>query len=470
LLCRRVLRAPVNGISLDASDMNAPKVFVSYSREGREHENWVLQLAASLRRNGVDAALDQWDLKPGSDMTLFMESQIRDSDFVILICTPTYAQKSNIPSGGVGYEKNIISAEMLQSRDLRPKFIPVLRDGDFNSALPTYLGSKFAIDFRPSREQADALGELLRAIHEVPPSSKPTLGPSPFTDVAVPATPASQTVAVAPLIAPVSIPPGAVGVSGHVESWEQRALGRFNFLRETRINKEKEDPFASGYWQASFALQGSLRNVSLPELLEILRKSKTNRTGWDIGWVPTHEGIAPYPFQDGIEVWLAEDGGKGPAHSDFWRAEKIGTFSLFRGYQEDEADFAKRYPNIKLDYSLVLWRVSEFLLYLENFASNLGAGPVAANIRIRWTGLENRRLGNHNAMFGFGTLGERICRQPTVESALHIDNTSIVKKTLIRDVQTITRPLFEVFDFFSLNEKEVKALVQGLFDADKEGI
>ena len=160
----------------------------------------------------------------------------------------------------------------------------------------------------------------------------------------------------------------------------------------------------------------------------------------------------------------------GAAHSDFWRAEKIGTFSLFRGYQEDETDFAKRYPKIRLDRSLVLWRVSEFLLYLENFARNLGASPLAANIRIRWTGLENRRLGNHKSMSEFDMSQEHVSRQQSVESALHIENTSLVKKTLIRDVQAVTRPLFEVFDFFSLNEEQVKALVQGLFDADKEGI
>src|SRR2546426_12722967 len=125
--------------------MAPPRVFISYSHEEPEHDSWVLELAASLRKNGVDAALDQWDLRPGQDTTLFMESQIRDSDFVVLVCTPTYAKKSNISRGGVGYEKNIISAEMLQSQDLRPKFIPVLRKGDFQTALPTYLGSKYAI-------------------------------------------------------------------------------------------------------------------------------------------------------------------------------------------------------------------------------------------------------------------------------------------------------------------------------------
>ncbi|MGH8507809.1 MAG: toll/interleukin-1 receptor domain-containing protein, partial [Gammaproteobacteria bacterium] len=161
-------------------EMTAPKVFISYSRESPNHEAWVLELAASLRRNGVEASLDQWDLRPGHDMTVFMESQIRDSDFVVLACTPTYAQKSNIPRGGVGYERNIITAEMLQSQDLKPKFLPVLRDGEFTTSLPTYLGSRYAIDVRPSRIQSEALDELLRAIHEVPPSSKPPLGPNPY--------------------------------------------------------------------------------------------------------------------------------------------------------------------------------------------------------------------------------------------------------------------------------------------------
>lgn len=448
--------------------MNAPRVFVSYSREGREHEAWVLEFASSLRRNGVDSVLDQWDLKPGHDMTLFMESQIRDSDFVILVCTPTYAEKSNIASGGVGYEKNIISAEMLQSRDLRPKFIPVLREGNFDTALPTYLGSKFAIDFRSSRDQTEALGELLRAIHEVPPPSKPPLGPNPFLEQSSAAIPPASGVPAVPASGPSTLPPGTIRVSGHVESWEQRALGRFNFLRETRIDETKGDPFARGYWQASLALQGVLRDVSLPELLEVLAASQTNRTGWDVGWIPTREGIAAYPFQDGIEVWLAEDGGKGPGHSDFWRAERIGTFSLFRGYQEDEAEFVQRHPKIQLDYSLVLWRVSEFLLYLESFARNLGGGRLSANVRVRWTGLGNRGLGNHKSMFG--PLQERICRQSSVESSFHVADASTVKKTLIADVRTITRPLLEVFDFFTLTEDQVKATVKGLFDADREGI
>src|SRR5437762_8559446 len=99
--------------------MATPTVFVSYAHEEPAHDQWVADLASDLRHNGVDTSLDEWDLVPGQDTTGFMESQIRDSDFVILICTPRYAEKSNIPRGGVGYEKNIISAEILQAKDPR---------------------------------------------------------------------------------------------------------------------------------------------------------------------------------------------------------------------------------------------------------------------------------------------------------------------------------------------------------------
>ena len=72
-----------------------PRVFLSYSHEEPEHGQWVMYLGKLLRGNGVDAYLDKWDLIPGQDTTYFMESQIRDSDFVILICTPLYTEKLN---------------------------------------------------------------------------------------------------------------------------------------------------------------------------------------------------------------------------------------------------------------------------------------------------------------------------------------------------------------------------------------
>lgn len=442
-----------------------PRVFISYSHEEPEHDQWVMSLGQLLRENGVDAYLDKWDLVPGQDTTYFMESQIRDSDFVVLVYTPLYAEKSNIPRGGVGYEKNIISAEMLQAGDLRQKFIPILKKGTFDNALPIYLGSKYAIDFRESQNQTNAFDELLRAIYKQPHPEKPPLGQNPFknadSEIIIPSSAELKTPLNKPIIEPLD---------QDINVWEKEALGRFEYLCSDRLNKEKENPFQNGFWQASFALLSKPDIQSLKDFLEKLRASETGRTGWDVGWVPTRAGIAPYPYQNGIEVWLAEDADKGPGHSDFWRAELSGRFVLFRGYQEDETDFQKR-MNLQeriVDFSLVLWRITEFLLYLESFSKHMSVEHSKAIVKVTWNGLENRRIGYHK---GFDRIYENyICHQHAVSSTFEIASCSGIKKNLIKAVHKITNPLFEVFNFFSITEEQLKDHIQKLFDPEKEGV
>lgn len=447
--------------------METPTVFISYAHEGPEHDQWVIDLASALRLNGVDASLDIWDLIPGQETTLFMESQIRNSDFVILIITAIYKEKSNIPAGGVGYEKNIISAEMLQSRDLRPKFIPILRRGNFQDTIPTFLGSKFAIDFRDGTDREASLSELLRAIFRQPNPKKPPLGKVPFTG-------GDETLATNPDFeefikksTPDSIKIRQVG-AGDIEFWEKEAAGRFDYLRNNRISKSKKDPFIDGFWQASFILNAQIPSMSLINFLNILRASKTGRTGWDIGWVPTRAAIAPYPYKKGIEVWLAEDGDKDPGSSDFWRAELAARFSLFRGYQEDGADFKKSDGKKLLDYSLVLWRVSEFLLYLENFSKQLNVIDADATVKFHWHGLEKRRLWNHMDPFSTFENETDICSQDNIESLANISSCGLIKNNLIDDVHKITLPLFEGFNFFTIEKLRIKKIIKNLFDPDKE--
>lgn len=43
-----------------------------------EHEQFVVGLATTLRGHEIDAVLDKWDLKPGNDKYVFMESMIVD--------------------------------------------------------------------------------------------------------------------------------------------------------------------------------------------------------------------------------------------------------------------------------------------------------------------------------------------------------------------------------------------------------
>ena len=168
----------------DTAPQNAPVVFISYAHETRAHKNWVVHLARDLRANHIDAILDQWDLEPGADVPHFMESGIRSSDRVLLICTPAYARKANAGEGGVGYERMVVTAE-LAHKLLTTKFVCILRDGDASSAIPTFASSRLHVDFRDDALYEDRLEELLRALLDAPSEPRPELGPDPFASASV---------------------------------------------------------------------------------------------------------------------------------------------------------------------------------------------------------------------------------------------------------------------------------------------
>ena len=70
---------------------------------------------------------------PGADRTHFMEQGVANSDFVVVICTPGYAERANNREGGVGYESMVITG-MLAESILDKKFIPVLRGGTWKES------------------------------------------------------------------------------------------------------------------------------------------------------------------------------------------------------------------------------------------------------------------------------------------------------------------------------------------------
>ncbi|MBF0564937.1 MAG: TIR domain-containing protein [Nitrospirae bacterium] len=166
--------------------MKTPIVFLSYSHDTDAHKEWVIKLATDLRAKGVDARLDQWDLLPGQDIVTFMEKGISDSDRVLMICSESYVKKANEGSGGVGYERLIVTAEVTQNIDTM-KFIPLVRNNPSNLKLPRFLGNRLYVDFSNEEQYGKKLHELLRAIHQV--IDKPPLGTNPFSVVApAPAT------------------------------------------------------------------------------------------------------------------------------------------------------------------------------------------------------------------------------------------------------------------------------------------
>ena len=145
---------------------------MSYSWDSDEHRAWVRALAERLRNDGVDVKLDQWELAPGDQLTEFMERGIRDHDFVVIICTPKYRTRSDSREGGVGYEGDVMTAEVMTDRNNR-KFIPLWRSGTWKDASPAWLVGKYRLNFTgdpyDEREYNDLLATLLGERPKPPP-------------------------------------------------------------------------------------------------------------------------------------------------------------------------------------------------------------------------------------------------------------------------------------------------------------
>ena len=156
-----------------------PKVFISYSHDSPEHKRWVSELGAKLRHNGIDAILDQWDLGPGDDITRFMESGLKNSDRVLVVCTDTYVSKANAGEGGVGYERMIVNAQLIQNLGTN-KFIPVIRQASGEEKAPTFLATRMYIDLRDEKQFEAEFKKLLHELHQEPIMQKPPLGKKPF--------------------------------------------------------------------------------------------------------------------------------------------------------------------------------------------------------------------------------------------------------------------------------------------------
>jgi len=154
-----------------------PKVLISYSHDSPEHERRVLELADRLRGDGIDCTIDQYVVAPEEGWLLWMERQIRDSDFVLMICTETYYQRvmgEEEPGKGHGvrWEGHLIKQYIYDAGTLNTRFIPVLLKGGNRSHIPVPLRS--ATFYFVHVE--DGYGDLYSRLTNQPRAVKPELG------------------------------------------------------------------------------------------------------------------------------------------------------------------------------------------------------------------------------------------------------------------------------------------------------
>lgn len=122
--------------------MGHPKVFISYSHETKAFGDEVLTFSNRLRREfGIDAEIDQYEENPPQGWPLWMDEQIMNADFVLVLSTKSYFDKVHRISNGKGVEWEIqcIYQHLYQSNANNQKFIPILFSDDDVAYVPTPL-------------------------------------------------------------------------------------------------------------------------------------------------------------------------------------------------------------------------------------------------------------------------------------------------------------------------------------------
>lgn len=410
--------------------MSVPLVFISYSHDSEEHKAWVRQLAADLRSNGIDAILDQWELSPGQDVSAFMQDGITKSDRVVMVCSSAYVTKADGGLGGVGYERLVVTGELVANIDTK-KFLPLLRGNPGTPKTPAYLGPRLYIDFTHDIEYQARVEELLPELHSSPATSKPPLGPNPFSGSMPGGFPSSRATG-----------PTGVTTSGEMlldDPWflsnEQTGaagLGKLGF---------------KGSMELRFALHSPTAKSQI-DLLNAVGKSQIHTFGWPIGIVlDNREEFRPKPATGGIraEISVAEMALTGRPSFDYWALRETGDFYLLQSLFEDDREAGAIFFNSRIV------RVTEAFLFAANLYESLATpSETKVSIRVTHRGLSGRVLSSSNPMrrlFGRSAATVDVSQSQVVEEVGHL------RDHLVANVRRIVEPLFMVFDFAQFDSK-----------------
>lgn len=164
-----------------SEDKKNPVVFLSYARTNSEHVENIVDFASKLRSHGIDARMDEWDLKAGNDLYYFMENNIkRESDKVLLILNKEFVEKANDRKSGVGTETQLLSKEVYDDVE-QERIIPIVWECDEKGDpyLPTFLETRFYIDLSSDEKFGENYEKLLRILYNKPKNPKEELGEMP---------------------------------------------------------------------------------------------------------------------------------------------------------------------------------------------------------------------------------------------------------------------------------------------------
>lgn len=402
--------------------MKPPSVFISYSHDTESHKAWVLKLASDLRGRGVDATLDQWDLVPGQDVTAYMQRGILEADRVLLVCSDKYVRKAEAGVGGVGFERLIVTAEVVQNIETK-KFIPLVRSNEGPDFVPRFLGPRLYIDFTRDEDYEAQRDDLLRELLGTPRLTKPPLGRNPFSSE-LPTTIDS---------------PRVVGPTGATPAGRPLLSGEWYEGERAVADRGLGAVGLEGCMELRFGLHTDLVKSQL-DLLNAVRKSEVHTFGWPIAvTLENRDEFKPRPYGDGIraEISITKGALSGRQSYDYWALRRNGDFYLLQSLFEDSRSEKEIFFNTRIV------RVTEALMFASNLYTNLGVAPESQlSVRVAHRGLAGRTLtsaGNRHVL-------------PTVSHEAVSESEIVVvvgrmRETLVDDVRRLVEPMFMLFEF-----------------------
>jgi len=148
----------------------SPKVFICHAKEDKER--FVLDFAKKLREKGIDAWLDEWEMKPGDSLVdKIFEEGIKECDMFMVILSEDSINKR--------WVRDELNSAIVQRIEKSTKIIPVIIDE--NVEVPTSLKHIIWVKIQNLSDYKEEFRKILSAIYDE--IEKPSIGGKPaFTN------------------------------------------------------------------------------------------------------------------------------------------------------------------------------------------------------------------------------------------------------------------------------------------------
>ncbi len=390
--------------------MSAPKAFICHSSKDK---SVVKRLAIDLRKNGVEAWYDDWEILLGDSLRCKIDQGIEDCDYFLAIVS-----ENSFESAWVQTE---LDAGMVKRIQGSCRLIPVLLGISPEQLPPTLAGIKA----EPLDDYEPGLSSLVRTCHGI--SEKPPLGEPPTKRHTSKTDSSSDTAIIDQLV--------------------NEGDKRFSGLRSNHEQERDMLKASFGRWTIAYALLPTPKQIPLLDLREVCMKAQVMKSPWPIG-VCTLNEFQPYPRDKYFEAFIATSEYRPSV--DFWIASFKGGFYATRAYTEDISPRADEYlpGNVPLinpyHYS---GDIAEGLIHSLNFAQAFPGNHKEVLFHVRFDKLESRTIWRD--WCGPRIESNRISRTPEWRNSISIDVNAL--PTSVKElIATLMNPLWEQFHFFDV--------------------